>query len=78
MKYYNIVKFIEGFTVYFQYIFKFNRLMYLSHIFVSTMISVTFYKRAQILVGDIWACFEGQEFGRFDDIDSITMFADYR
>ncbi|KAI8324214.1 hypothetical protein GQ54DRAFT_79689 [Martensiomyces pterosporus] len=36
------------------------------------------YKRAQILVADIWACFEGKGSGRFDDIDAITMFADYR
>ncbi|CEG63302.1 hypothetical protein RMATCC62417_00468 [Rhizopus microsporus] len=35
-------------------------------------------KRAQILIADLWACFDGQDFGYFDDIDSITMFADYR
>jgi len=35
-------------------------------------------KRAQILVADIWACFEGQSHGHFHDIDKITMFADYR
>lgn len=35
-------------------------------------------KRAQILVAETWACFQGQNYGRFDDIDSITMFADYR
>lgn len=39
---------------------------------------VSFYKRAQILVADLWACFEGQGAGRFGDINSITMFADYR
>ncbi|KAJ2348125.1 hypothetical protein GGF43_004623 [Coemansia sp. RSA 2618] len=39
---------------------------------------VDMYKRAQILVADIWACFEGQGLGRFEDIDKITMFADYR
>ncbi|KAJ2463603.1 hypothetical protein GGI03_003736 [Coemansia sp. RSA 2337] len=39
---------------------------------------VAMYKRAQILVADIWACFEGKGLGRFVDIDSITMFADYR
>lgn len=39
---------------------------------------VSFYKRAQILVADIWACFEGTGLGAFDDIESITMFADYR
>ena len=36
------------------------------------------YKRVQILVADIWACFEGKGIGEFTDIDSITMFADYR
>ncbi|KAJ2747705.1 hypothetical protein GGI20_000354 [Coemansia sp. BCRC 34301] len=40
--------------------------------------AVFMYKRAQILVADIWACFEGKGLGRFDDIDSVTMFADYR
>ncbi|KAJ2157288.1 hypothetical protein GGF46_004614 [Coemansia sp. RSA 552] len=39
---------------------------------------VCLYKRAQILVADIWACFEGRGLGRFDDIDCVTMFADYR
>jgi len=39
---------------------------------------VTFYKRAQILVADIWGCFEGKGYGHFPDIDTITMFADYR
>lgn len=36
---------------------------------------VHFYKRAQILVADLWACFEGDGYGRFHDIDKITMFA---
>jgi hypothetical protein len=38
-------------------------------------------KRAQILVADLWACFNGKEGspGHFTDIDSaLTMFADYR
>ncbi|KAJ1965082.1 hypothetical protein GGI12_000998 [Dipsacomyces acuminosporus] len=39
---------------------------------------VYLYKRAQILVADIWACFEGKGKGSFHDIDAITMFADYR
>lgn len=39
---------------------------------------VAIYKRAQILVGDIWACFNGKGLGYFKDIDEITMFADYR
>ncbi|KAL8705067.1 MAG: hypothetical protein Q9201_001793 [Fulgogasparrea decipioides] len=36
------------------------------------------YKRAQILVADLWACFEGQSYGSFHDMDKVTMFADYR
>lgn len=39
---------------------------------------VSFYKRAQILIADIWACFEGKTWGHFDDIEIITMFADYK
>ncbi|EEB06728.1 eukaryotic protein [Schizosaccharomyces japonicus yFS275] len=35
-------------------------------------------KRAQILVAETWACFGGKDWGRFDDIDTVTMFADYR
>jgi hypothetical protein len=29
-------------------------------------------------VADIWACFNGEDWGEFRDIDKITMFADYR
>ena len=39
---------------------------------------VRFLKRAQICVADIWAAFDGEDWGEFDDIDKITMFADYR
>jgi hypothetical protein len=39
---------------------------------------VAILKRAQILVSDLWALFEGQGLGRFDDVESLTMFADYR
>lgn len=42
---------------------------------------VFFYKRAQILVGDIWAAYGKSSpphpYG-FHDIDQLTMFADYR
>lgn len=41
-------------------------------------IKVSFYKRAQILVADIWNFFGGTGLGEFKDIDKITMFADYR
>ncbi|ANB15556.1 hypothetical protein AWJ20_3184 [Sugiyamaella lignohabitans] len=40
--------------------------------------TVHIMKRAQILVADIWACFQGKSYGEFNDIDQITMFADYR
>lgn len=40
--------------------------------------TVRIYKRAQILVADLWACFNGQDIGAFVDIDHITIFADYR
>lgn len=36
---------------------------------------VRFQKRAQILVADLWACFEGEGHGYFHDIDQVTMFA---
>uniref|UniRef100_A0A1B0CK85 Queuosine 5'-phosphate N-glycosylase/hydrolase n=1 Tax=Lutzomyia longipalpis TaxID=7200 RepID=A0A1B0CK85_LUTLO len=39
---------------------------------------VAIYKRAQILIGDIWACYRGEGLGEFTDIETITMFADYR
>lgn len=39
---------------------------------------VAIYKRAQILIGDIWTCFKGKGLGYFKDIDQLTMFADYR
>ena len=39
---------------------------------------VRFLKRAQIFVADVWACFDGEGYGDFPDIDKITMFADYR
>ncbi|OLY84753.1 UPF0553 protein C9orf64-like protein [Smittium mucronatum] len=40
--------------------------------------TVNFFKRAQILCGELWACFEGLGYGHFDDINELTMFADYR
>ena len=37
--------------------------------------NVRFLKRAQIFVADLWAAFEGEGYGEFNDIDKITMFA---
>ena len=42
------------------------------------MPAVALYKRAQILIADLWLCFDGEGLGQFDDIDTVTMFADYR
>uniref|UniRef100_A0A224XFE1 Queuosine 5'-phosphate N-glycosylase/hydrolase n=1 Tax=Panstrongylus lignarius TaxID=156445 RepID=A0A224XFE1_9HEMI len=39
---------------------------------------VTFHKRAQILIGDLWCLNYGQGISTFNDIDTISMFADYR
>ncbi|KAL2759746.1 hypothetical protein ACRALDRAFT_2038539 [Sodiomyces alcalophilus JCM 7366] len=48
------------------------------HSFAGRRRPVRLLKRAQIFVADVWACFGGQGFGAFRDIDKITMFADYR
>ncbi len=39
-------------------------------------VEVPFYKRAQLLASDLALAFEGREWGRFDDLDRLTMFAD--
>ncbi len=39
---------------------------------------IPFYKRAQIFAGDLYSSFRGESFGRFDDIASLTAFADYK
>ncbi|KAG8228450.1 hypothetical protein J437_LFUL009101 [Ladona fulva] len=39
---------------------------------------VALYKRAQILVGDIWMLYGGKDVGEFHDIELLTAFADYR
>ncbi|OWR49020.1 hypothetical protein KGM_202224 [Danaus plexippus plexippus] len=39
---------------------------------------VSLYKRAQILVSDLWNFYDGSGWGEFHDIDEMTMFADYR
>lgn len=39
---------------------------------------VRFYKRAQILAGDLAGCFDHRDWGRFDDLDALTAFADYK
>lgn len=40
--------------------------------------SIPFYKRAQILVADLWGAFEGRGPGAFHDLAALTMFADYK
>ncbi|EFC47622.1 predicted protein [Naegleria gruberi] len=47
-------------------------------IYSKTGHQIHFYKRAQIFCADIYGCFKGQGIGQFDDINDLTMFADYR
>lgn len=35
------------------------------------------YKRAQIFAADLWGAFKGRGYGEFNDVESLTMFADY-
>jgi hypothetical protein len=39
---------------------------------------VRFFKRAQILVADLWGAFGGKDWGAFENIDALTAFADYK
>jgi hypothetical protein len=39
---------------------------------------VRFYKRAQILVSDLYGMYEGRGLGAFSDLDRLTAFADYK
>jgi hypothetical protein len=39
-------------------------------------LSIPFYKRAQITVADLNHAFGASRFGRFDDLDHLTLFAD--
>lgn len=48
------------------------------HLFPGRKKPIRLLKRAQIFVADVWACFNGESWGAFRDIDKITMFADYR
>lgn len=50
----------------------------ISNVLTFLFVPVFFLKRAQIAVADVWACFEGKGVAEFSDIDSITIFADYR
>ncbi len=39
---------------------------------------VRFFKRAQIVVTDLWGAFRGQDWGEFENINVLTAFADYK
>ncbi len=39
---------------------------------------VRFFKRAQIVVTDVWGAFGGKDWGEFENIDQLTAFADYK
>lgn len=40
--------------------------------------AVHFFKRAQILVADIWGAFAGEGWGSFKNLSELTAFADYK
>ncbi len=40
--------------------------------------TVYFFKRAQLLVLDLWCTFSGESWGGFADLDQLTAFADYK
>lgn len=39
---------------------------------------IYFFKRAQILVSDLWGAFDGTGLGAFSDMSTLTAFADYK
>jgi len=39
---------------------------------------IAFYKRAQILIGDLYCAFNGKKWGNLKNLDKITVFADYK
>ena len=39
---------------------------------------IAFYKRAQILIGDLYCAFDGKRRGNLKNLDKLTMFADYK
>lgn len=39
---------------------------------------IRFFKRAQILVTDLWGSFNGKSWGEFKNINALTAFADYK
>jgi hypothetical protein len=41
-------------------------------------VEVRFYKRAQLLVSDLYGAYGGEGLGRFTDLDHLTAFADYK
>jgi hypothetical protein len=43
-----------------------------------TLAEVYLFKRAQILVTDLWGSFQGKSWGEFKNIDALTAFADYK
>lgn len=40
--------------------------------------AVNFFKRAQIIVADLWGSFNGEKWGEFKNLQDLTAFADYK
>ena len=52
------------------------RMPYFYDVELYDRIKIPFYKRAQLTAADLSLAFEGQELGRFDDLNNLTIFAD--
>jgi hypothetical protein len=55
-----------------------RELVYEDVVYQTIFVEVWFLKRAQIFISKTWGRFNGKGYGQFDDIHSLTMFADYR
>ena len=53
-----------------------GRMPYFADVEVYGGITVPFYKRAQLTAADLALAFDGQGWGRFSDLDQLTIFAD--
>ena len=53
-------------------------LPYFSDINKYNHLKIYFYKRAQILISDIWGAFDGKGVGEFNDLEYLTAFTDYK
>ncbi len=53
-----------------------RQLPYFNDVELYDNLDVPFFKRAQIVAADLAVAFQGQSWGRFEDLDQLTIFAD--